>query len=768
MVFDTQTQTEAVCALISRRLDGKKRVGFAVFDEENRLLKAIDYVDNDHFSCTEAALLQVRPSTLYTFLPEPGDAKKIKNIALGCGIEYEHAIKGNDFNHIDVAMDLPRMLKDDVRNHVALTSQEYAMRALAGLMNRFRVLSKTTLFKRMSLLPYPVNQFARLDKAAFSALHILPRPEEGVRSPTSILGLLNRCRTAIGARKLTQWLTQPLMERAAISSRHDVVELLTDNSELLRKVQSAMRHVPDFEKLTAKFHKTHVGASGGASLDDAHCIFRAICASKGLLSVLETFDGVHKETLLRDVTGPLRKSLEQFVGFTQLIETSLDLEEAEKGNYLIDRSFDPSFAELAKTKDDLRAGLDAEVQRLNHTLGLGPNQVRLQEVAQGTNWALRVIKRHQNAVQKQDVRIISVKKNEFIFTTTKLDQLAQKLNVAGVAYEKAQAVLVETCLKVASSYTPVMENFGSLMASLDVLCAFAVVATGSQTGYVRPIHGDDAILIRDGTHPLVVESGKNFIPNDVEMTRETSRMQIITGPNMGGKSTYMRQVAITCLLNQIGMFVPAKRAMLPIVSAIMCRVGASDMQLKGISTFMAEMIETACILRTCDRNALVIVDELGRGTSTEDGFGLAWSVAKHLAAESQCFTLFATHFHELGALQQDQPGVVNRHASAMVNPHDNKLTFMYEMKPGVADRSYGCYVAEIAKFPASTVESAKRTAEQLEERVASKKIRVDSCGPVLQAFQCSDAMEFAQKHLLGTRSEEDAAAMARRLCSILA
>lgn len=641
------------------------------------------------------------------------------------------------------------------------------MRALGGLMTRYRVLSKTPLFKQMSLVHYPVNQFARLDKAAFSALHILPRPEEGVRSATSILGLLNRCRTAIGSRKLTQWLSQPLMDKDAITARHEMVELFVNNGDLLRTVQSALKHVPDFEKLCAKFHRTQVGGSNsnGASLCDAHSVFRSVSASKELLGVLEAFDGVHKETLQRDATTPLRKALEQFVGLTQLIETTVDLDEADKGNYVINRTYDPAFTELANTKDDLRGGLKCEVNRINDALSCGANVVSLVEVGQGTGWALRVVKRHQNAVQKMDVRVISVKKSEFVFTTQKLDQLALKLKDADAAYEKAQAVLVEKCLKVASSYTPVMEDFASLMASLDVLCGFAVVATGSLTEYVRPILGEDAILIRDGTHPLVVESGKNFIPNDVEMNRENSRMQIITGPNMGGKSTYMRQVAITCLLNQIGMFVPAKRAMLPIVSSIMCRVGASDMQLKGISTFMSEMIETACILRTCDRNALVIVDELGRGTSTEDGYGLAYSVARHLVAESQCFTLFATHFHELGELEQDQPGVVNRHASAMVNAHDNKLTFLYEMKPGVADRSYGCYVAEIAKFPASTVEAAKRTAEQLEERAAAKRTRVETYKPILEAFQCADAGDFVHKYLAGPHSM-DVSAVAQKLCAV--
>jgi len=764
MVFDSQTQTSALCALISRRLDGKKRVGFAVFDEDNRYLKAVEFVDNDHFSCTEAALLQVRPSRLYSFLPEAGDSKKMKNIALGCGIEFEQATKGTEFNHEDIQTDLPRLLKEDIKYHVALTEQEYAMRALGGAISHFRVLSNTALFSCISLSAYPINKFARLDKASFSALHIFPSPVEGVRAPTSILGLLNRCRTVIGTRKLTQWISQPLMDREAISTRHDMVQLFVEQCGILRKVQSALKFVPDFEKLCSKFHKTQLSMQGGATLSDAFQVYRSAKETSALIETLETVKEI--ETLEKDFVAPLRKAFEQFGSFRRLIETTVDLEEAEKGNYLINRSFDESFAELAKKKDELRLGLECEVKRINDKLNGGENQVKLVEVAQGTGWGLRVVKKHQPAIQKMDVKVLSIKKNEFLFTTSQLDQLATKLKDADASYEKAQTVLVEKCLKVASSYTPVMEDFAHLMASLDVLCAFAVVSTCSQTEYVRPtIDNDDAIRIHVGKHPLVVEAGKNFIPNHCEMRRENSRMQIITGPNMGGKSTYMRQVAITCLLNQIGMFVPAQEAVLPILSSIMCRVGASDMQLKGISTFMSEMIETACILRSCDRNALVIIDELGRGTSTEDGYGIAYAVAKHLAAEIQCFSLFATHFHELGELEQEQEGVVNTHASAMVCPNENKLTFMYEMKPGVADRSYGCYVAEIAKFPKVTIESAKRTAEHLEEASVHKRRGVEVYKPILEAFQCNRAEDFADKHLCG-QPEAEARVFANKLCSI--
>merc|ERR1719424_599161 len=217
------------------------------------------------------------------------------------------------------------------------------------------------------------------------------------------------------------------------------------------------------------------------------------------------------------------------------------------------------------------------------------------------------------------------------------------------------------------------------------------------------------------THVLVVaNSEKSFIANDLSMDREASRLHIITGPNMGGKSTYIRSVALIALLNQIGSFVPCQAATLPIFDSVMCRVGASDMQLRGISTFMAEMLEAASILNTATERSLVIVDELGRGTSTSDGFGLAWAIARHLAEKTRCFTLFATHFHELAGLEDATEGVHNRHATASVDTTTSKLTFLYSLAAGAAGQSYGAHVAELAGFPKAVVEASRRRAAEFE------------------------------------------------------
>lgn len=598
------------------------------------------------------------------------------------------------------------------------------MRAIAALITHGSLLSEPANFGACTLGVYPLRSFMYLDKAAFSALNLLPRPEESLRSSTSIFGLLNRCRSLLGTRRLRQWLTQPLTSAEEISSRHDVVDALSGAEVLLRQVEAFFRHVPDLEKIAARLHRIGTkSVAQKATIEDLVYLYQSVRGAAELSTVLDTYAGPHKEAISRVVAQPVRACVSDFRNFCALVEQTVDLKQADQRNYCINSHFDASLQQLAaqrdKIKDQMEVARKAADADLNIQGRSNEKGVSLMECPEGQ--AFRVTKKHQTTVQNHKGKIqfktLTIKKQEFLFTTAELEKLNASYNEAVKTYEAQSAHLVQKALKVASSYRPVVERFAEHLGNLDVLAAFARTALSAPCQFVRPKLNTEGTTfkIRGATHVLVVANSENgFIANDLNMERESSRLHLITGPNMGGKSTYIRSVALIALLNQIGSFVPCTSAELPVFDAIMCRVGASDMQLRGISTFMAEMLEASCILNTASDRSLVIVDELGRGTSTSDGFGIAWAIARHLAEEKRCYTLFATHFHELAALEDVVPAVRNRHATAAVDAASGRLTFLYALADGPADQSYGAHCAELAGFPPGVVEAARRRAAEFE------------------------------------------------------
>ena len=426
-----------------------------------------------------------------------------------------------------------------------------------------------------------------------------------------------------------------------------------------------------------------------------------------LSDCLADYDGPHADILLPELIQPLRTANERLLKLKELIETTLDVKLAEQGDYVIRADFDDTLTELKQELDTCESQSKKILSKVSSDLGL--DSVKLESNGQ-IGYFFRVTLKEEKALRNKsrDYKTIGTKNDGVRFRNDALEEVNETFLRARKEYEAQQSSVIKEILQVVAGYCDPLQYLNDTLAQLDVLTSFAVSAISAPVPYVRPTlleRGSGTLELKQVRHPCMeLQDGVNFIPNDAVFGAgpDGHRFYIITGPNMGGKSTYLRSVGVAVLMAQLGSFVAAESATISIVDAILARVGAGDCHLKGVSTFMAEMIETAHIIRTATKDSLVIVDELGRGTSTFDGFGLAWAIAEHLAVKIQPCALFATHFHELTALADQVPSVANLHVSALTG--DDTFTLLYRVEPGSCDQSFGLHVAQMVHFPDQVIQ----------------------------------------------------------------
>eukprot|EP01094_Clydonella_sp_ATCC50884_P015040 TRINITY_DN25617_c0_g1_i1.p1 TRINITY_DN25617_c0_g1~~TRINITY_DN25617_c0_g1_i1.p1 ORF type:complete len:608 (+),score=234.09 TRINITY_DN25617_c0_g1_i1:150-1826(+) len=470
-----------------------------------------------------------------------------------------------------------------------------------------------------------------------------------------------------------------------------------------------LRKVPDIDRLIARMQK------GSASLEDAIKVYTFVRRLPNLYELLRDFSGKRQEVVREKFTAPIKRLAEEFSKYVDMIELAVDLEAAEQNEYLIRPNFDEELENLFAEKEAVSEEIARHSQQVENKLGLKSFQVN---VFPQFGWCFKVSRKDEKELRRASLKYTAVdtKKDGVKFRTVQLKTLGDRYDAHHEQYKAAQASLADEVLKVVVGYVEALTELSLLVTELDVNAALAHVFASSAQGFVRPrmtAMGSGDIVIKGLRHPCMEAAGDVFIPNDVSLLESKSSFHIITGPNMGGKSTYIRSIGVAVHMAQMGCYVAADEATISCVDAILCRVGAGDSQSRGVSTFMSEMLETNCILNTATANSLVIIDELGRGTSTYDGFGLAWAISRHLCENIGCFTLFATHFHELTQLAQEIPAVKNLHVSARVE--NNELALLYKVKEGACDQSFGIHVAQMANFPDEVLRVAKRKASELED-----------------------------------------------------
>lgn len=519
--------------------------------------------------------------------------------------------------------------------------------------------------------------------------------------PHSLLGALDRTATPMGARKLRDWILHPLCDLTDLNARQQMIGAFLAEPFLLGQCRESLKGIRDIERTTSRLSQN----SGNAR--DLLSLFTSLKKIPDLKNHLAALS----ESQIKNLKSQIQEQLHEFKGLVALLAAALADEPPAntRDGGIIRDGFLPELDELRAASSSGKQWL-AELQESERKrTGIDTLKIKFNNVF---GYFLEVTKAKVDMVP-DDYQRKQTMTNAERYITPELKEMENKILGAD---ERAKQLEYEEFIKLRQAVADEIDRLqqcADALATLDVLLGLAELAQLHQ--HTRPVLDESRDLeITNGRHPVLEQTlvDEKFVPNDTEMDANSSRVILITGPNMAGKSTYIRQVALITLMAQIGAYVPAEKARIGLVDRIFCRVGASDDLTSGQSTFMVEMNETSLIINNATEKSLVILDEIGRGTATFDGLSIAWSVAEHLHDTIQSRTLFATHYHELTDLSRSKEAVENYNVA--VREWNDDIIFLRKILPGTADKSYGIQVARLAGLPPAIIDRAKDILSHLE------------------------------------------------------
>lgn len=564
-----------------------------------------------------------------------------------------------------------------------------------------------------------------LDAATLRNLEILENLSGGGEEGT-LVEALDRSKTAMGGRLLREWLVKPLVALHAILKRQAVVTSFYEDPSACAAFRALLEGVDDFERAISRI------AGRSCNPRDFSSLLRSLSALPGLHASASALNGDEMKEIL--------------AGWDNLPELA----------GLLERAVSPSHPATFKDPGFIREGFNGELDTLRGFREAATAAIRDMEERERRATGIPTLKVGYNKIYGYYIEITSrhaakappgwIRKQSLVncerFVSPELKEMEEKLLTSDERARQLESRLVEELRAETAAYLKRVRSAAGLIARLDTASA---LADGARVyGYCAPeVTSGDELVLEESRHPVIerLMTEESFVPNDVAVSGDSARLMVVTGPNMAGKSTYLRQVALAALMAQMGGYVAAKRAVIGVADRIFTRVGAQDRLQKGLSTFMVEMVETANILNNATGRSVVILDEIGRGTSTFDGISIAWAVAEFLA-RLRARTIFATHYHELTDLALTEPGVANFNVT--IKEHRERLVFLRKVEPGPADKSYGIQVARLAGLPKEVLKRARSVLRQLE------KMEFGADGK--PALKGEDAVDDAQVSLFDARA----------------
>ncbi len=572
------------------------------------------------------------------------------------------------------------------------------IRAAGALVHYLKETQKQTVEHFNGIETYYLNGYMLVDDRSCRNLELTANLQTGSRQGT-LINVLDQTRTAMGGRLLREWLRYPLMDREGVIQRHDAVaEMLHKNRQRI-EIRTQLKQVHDLERLSSKISMGRANARDLVALKDS---------LQALPTIFQALASLESRAFRSDL------SLEPLAALSDLIENAVreDAPPVLNEGGLIKTGYNPELDELVQISRDGKGYLAQLEARERTATGISALKVRYNKVF---GYYIEVPKARATDVPAHYVRKQTLVNAER-YITDELKTFEAKVLNAEERRASLEFELFNTVRSEAARHHAQVKNTAMFLAAVDCLLGLAEVA--EQRHFIRPeINMDGVIHIEEGRHPVIEQmlTGERFVPNTIHLDTVSEQVLIITGPNMAGKSTVLRQVALTVLMAQVGAFVPAEKASVPLVDKIFTRVGALDNLSQGQSTFMVEMQETANILRNATEHSLVILDEIGRGTSTYDGMSIAWAVAEYLhdLDAKGVKTLFATHYHELTDLSATRPRVKNYNIA--VKEWNDEIIFLRKLVEGGTNRSYGIQVARLAGIPEDVIRRSKQILTDIEK-----------------------------------------------------